>query len=869
MPGRGWGSDSTVGERRTAALALVLLAAIVVVDTLSKRTVLVSLLVIVPLISALACSPRTVSVIGGLTLAAGIALGAIDHVFANERHFVGLTGILVGGLVSVAAARTRTTLAGLHVAGDGAYRRIALLDRASGLFATPMEFQARLKELSRLPLPDIGDLCMIDLATDDGRLDGIVVSATDPAQCELVEAARERSPIDLAGEHPVAVALRTGQAQLRSAMSTDELARYSASPDHLDVMTSLAYRSAVVIPLVAPGRIMGVLSVLRLGLDAVPFDEADLSLLTDLASRAALAVDNARLYEDRLAAETRLQTVLDGLAEAVIMVSAEGDLAYVNDAGAALFGFAHASELPALRISEVHDGYELFDEAGRPFDVEHLPGRRVLRGEPAEPVTYRRRHIETGEDQWLTVKASAVHDLGSGLPALAVNVIENVTAERRAREATDFLSEASKVLASSLEFEGTLERVANAAVPQIADWCSVELLEPDGTLRPVALAHVEPEKAPVAAELRERYPVDPKAPAGVPQVVRSGVSELYAEIDPVQLEEAAEDPRHLELMRALQITSVLIVPMTAGDRTIGAITFVTTQGRRRLSDADRELAEELGRRAGVSVEHARVHRERSHVAATLQRSLLPPRLPVVPGLTLAARFRAAGEANQVGGDFYDLFPVEDGWIVVIGDVTGKGPDAAAITSLARYTIRTAAIYERDPVGIMRRLNEALLAGDEHRQMCTAVCLKIMPAGGGGPIAVRMVCAGHPPPFLLRAPSTLVELCRPGPLLGAFSEARWQAAEIELFAGDSIVLYTDGVTDARGAAGRFGQDRLEEVLRGAMNREADEIAEVLDERLLNFQEGPQRDDVALLVLRAAGTPDAPESTLIAGSATTQA
>lgn len=863
MPGWVWGSDSSVNERRVRALGLGLLVAIFVADTLAPHTSLVSLLVVVPLVAALACPAPVVGALAALTFAAGIGLGAIDHMFFAERHVVGLVVILVGGLVSVAAARTHTMLIRLRDAGDSAYRRIALLDRASGLFATPMEFQARLQELSRLPIPDIGDLCMIDLATEDGRLAGVVVSATDPAHCEVIERVRAGSPIDPAGEHPVAVALRTGEAQLRGAMSIDDLSRYAASPDHLEMMSKLGYRSAVVIPLLAPGRTMGVLSVLRLGPDSVSFDEADLSLLTDLASRAALAVDNARLFEDRLAAETRLQAVLDRLAEAVIMISPDGDLVYINDAGARLFGVDSAADLTRLKIGDVHLGHELFDEEGRPFDVEMLPGPRALRGEPAEPVTYRRVHVATGKEQWLTVKASAVHDPVSGEPALAVNVIEDITAERRARAAAGFLSEASKMLASSLEFEGTLERVAAAAVPQIADWCSVDMVDPDGSLRPVALAHVEPGKAPVAAELRARYPVDPQTPAGVPQVVRTGTSELYAEIDPVQLEEAAEDERHLELMRALQISSALIVPMVAGDRTIGAITFVTTGGRR-LSEADRELGEELGRRAGVAVENARVHRERSHIAATLQHSLLPPQLPGVPGLTVAARFRAAGEANQVGGDFYDLFGVDDGWIVVIGDVTGKGPDAAAITSLARYTIRTAAMYEHDPAGIMRRLNVALLADDEHRQMCTAVCLKVMPGGDGEPVTMQLVCAGHPPPFLLRAPDSLEELSRPGPLLGAFADADWEASELRLLPGDSIVLYTDGVTDARGAAGRFGQERLEDVLRGAMHGDADDIAGALDEHLLDFQEGPQHDDVALLVLRASGTPQ-PETTVVAGSA----
>jgi serine phosphatase RsbU (regulator of sigma subunit) len=340
---------------------------------------------------------------------------------------------------------------------------------------------------------------------------------------------------------------------------------------------------------------------------------------------------------------------------------------------------------------------------------------------------------------------------------------------------------------------------------------------------------------------------------------------LHTEFDPALVEASAVDARHLELLRALDITSTLSVPLTTGEEVLGTITFVTTGGSRRLGEADRELAEELGHRAGVAVEHARVHRERSTIAATLQRSLLPPRLPIVPGVELAARFRAAGEANQVGGDFYDLFGVAGGWMAVIGDVTGKGPTAAAVTALARYTIRTAALYEPHPELVMRRLNEVLLADGDATQMCTAVCLMLTPSEDGGPVRGEFLCAGHPPPYVLHGPGQLEELCRPGPLLGAFDDATWEPATIELSPGDALVLYTDGVTDASSAGGRFGQERLEEVLRAAAGSDAGAIAEALDESLLAFQEGPQRDDVALLVLRATGPGHAPETTVVADSA----
>ncbi|MFL5844053.1 MAG: SpoIIE family protein phosphatase [Solirubrobacteraceae bacterium] len=768
----------TARERRLALGGLGLLAAIVVVDVLSEPTILISLLVVVPVLAALASPPRIVIGLAALTFATAVVMGAVDGLFLAERHIVGLLVVAAGGVASIQAARSRGALSALRETESEAFRRIALLDRSSLLIAAPMEFGARLRELTRLVIPDLADLAMIDLTTADGRLDGVVAGAADPEQAALVERTRAALPIDPAGDHPVAVALRTGEPQLRGAMTDD----------------TLAYSSAIVIPLIARGSTLGVLSVLRLG-TAVPFAEADVSLISDLASRAALAVDNARLFEEQQRTEAQLQTVLDGLAEPVVMVSREGELVYVNDAAAALFD----ADGPPTRLSDVHAGFELFDEQGAPLDPDALPGRKVLRGEPAEPVTYRRRHLATGEEQWLTVKASAAHDPATGEPIIAVNIIEDVTEQRQAHERAAFLSDASRLLSASLEFESTLEDVARAVVPRVAPWCAIDVENEGERLDRVAVAG-----------------------------------------------DVAGEPG-------------LVVPLISGERVLGSISLGGTP--------DRELAEELGRRAGVAVENARIHQDRSRIAATLQRSLLPPRLPVVPGLTLAARFRAAGEANQVGGDFYDLFPIDGDWMVVIGDVTGKGPGAAAITSLARYTIRTAALYEPTSAGIMRRLNDVLLAEGDRPQMCTAVCVRITPATGLTPLRAELVCAGHPPPYLLHGGGGIEELCRPGPLLGAFAHAGWEPFVVDLHPGDGVVLYTDGVTDARGSDGLFGQARLEALLGELAGAEADAIAGEIDDRLLAFQEGPQRDDVALLVLRAGAPASAPETTVVAGSSAT--
>lgn len=557
-----------------------------------------------------------------------------------------------------------------------------------------------------------------------------------------------------------------------------------------------------------------------------------------------------------------MQTVIASLAEAVTITTPEGDLIYLNDAAARLFGYGAAEETLAVGLDRMFADFELFDEDGGPFDPARLPGRRALAGEAPEPVTLMRRHRETGEERWLTVKASAIPD-DDGRPMLAVNIVEDITAQRRAHLAAEFLAEASRMLSSSLDVQHTLRAVAEAAVPDIADWCAVELVDAGGVVEQVALVHVEPDTMPVVEELRERYPTRPDAPVGAPNVRRTGRSELYSELGREVLQAAAEDERHLELLLALDMSSVLVVPLRTPDQVLGTISFVTTGGRRLLTPSDLELAEELGRRAGVAVQNARIHQERSEIATTLQRSLLPPRLPVVPGAELAARFRAAGEANHVGGDFYDMFAMGDGWLLVIGDVTGKGPDAAATTSVTRHTLRTAALYESDPAALLGRLNGVLLDDPDMLQMCTVACLHLRTGPYG--LTGELLCAGHPPPYLVRAGGEIEALCRPGPLLGAFRDASWEPAALELAPGDAVVLYTDGVTDARGRDGRFGAERLEALLRDAEGRGADEIAGAVDEALREFESGPQLDDVAVLVLRAGETRSSGESSLVAGSA----
>jgi hypothetical protein len=439
---------------------------------------------------------------------------------------------------------------------------------------------------------------------------------------------------------------------------------------------------------------------------------------------------------------------------------------------------------------------------------------------------------------------------------MAVNIMEEVTDARRAEHQQRFLAAASKLVFATLDIDATLERAAAAIVPELADWCCVDVPDERGRLRRRAIA-ADPDRRPALDAIRDAF--DLAADAGPAGVLRDARARLFPSVDDALLREWAVDDAALETLRDAGLRSVLVVPLMAGDRAIGVMTMATDVSARVLGAPELDLAGEVAVRAGIAVENARVHGARTHIATTLQRSLLPPRLPAVPGMTIAARFRAAGEATEVGGDFYDIFPVDGAWMVVMGDVTGKGPEAASITSLARYTMRTAAVYERSPSGVLERLNAALVVDPDRRQICTVVAARIASEPDGSAL-VTVACGGHPAPFRLHEHGA-EPVAVSGPLLGAFETGRWPETVVRLARGESLVLYTDGVTDTRSATERFGSERLAEVLAGATGLEPDEVANRVDAALLRFEEGPQRDDVALLVLRAASGSGA-ETSLVA-------
>jgi PAS domain S-box-containing protein len=453
-----------------------------------------------------------------------------------------------------------------------------------------------------------------------------------------------------------------------------------------------------------------------------------------------------------------------------------------------------------------------------------------------------------GTIRWIEGRGLCIKDAAGEVVAMT-GVVADITERKRADQAQQFLAEAGPLLAASIEgYEETLAGVARLVVPELADWCSIDMLDANGSIRQVAVAHVDPEKVKLGEELRKRYPPDPSAPTGLPNVLRTGQPEVVAEIPESVLIESAPDPEFLEIVLGLGLRSAMVVPMVARGRTLGAITLVTAESGRHYTGADLPFAQEVARRAALAVDNSRLLQELRRVATRLQESLLPPALPAIPGLEVDGRYRWGGEGNEVGGDFYDVFDTRDGsWALIIGDVCGKGVEAAVVTSLARHTLRAVALQERKPSEVLRHLNQAVMQQRSDHMFCTVSYVRLKPNVSGARLTV--CSAGHPLPLVLRSDGSVEAAGIPGALLGIFDDPELTDSAVDLALGDSLVLFTDGVIEERNQNGEiFGRERLISLLGSCRGRSPNAISEAIERALVEFNPGAPRDDVALLVVK---------------------
>ena len=489
-------------------------------------------------------------------------------------------------------------------------------------------------------------------------------------------------------------------------------------------------------------------------------------------------------------------------------------------------GFQSVAELAQTPPERIMADYIVLGEDGGEISMQQIPSVRLLQGETPEPLLIRTIHRDSGAERWNLLKAAPVLDESGRLEA-TIMLIEDVTEQQREQQRSAFLAEASLVLASSLDYEQTLQNVAQLAVPEIADWCGVDLVDADGDRVPVAVAHVDPARLQLAAQLREYPLTEADVEHGLGRVLRVGESMLYPEIPEDMLLQAAVSDEHLALLRAVEMRSAAIVPIRLGKRILGAMTLVGAESGRVLDRADLELAEQIASRAAVAIENSRLYSERSTIARTLQKSLLPERLPEIAGYELAGAYLPAFEGTEVGGDFYDAWGVRGGWMMTIGDVTGKGFEAAALTSLVRHNLRAMSEFVSSPAELLARL-DLVLKKQRGGSTCTAILLRLDEDGA------TLAMGGHPLP--IRISSVGAEQVGDfGPMLGAFEGVAWRDTIVALPPGSILVMYTDGVTDAVGTDGeRYGQFRLRDTLDACRDFTASKVVQRLMTLLRTFR-----------------------------------
>lgn len=415
-------------------------------------------------------------------------------------------------------------------------------------------------------------------------------------------------------------------------------------------------------------------------------------------------------------------------------------------------------------------------------------------------------------------------------------------AERRARAAAErghrrvaFIADAAAILDASLDRRTTLQALADLGVPSVADWCAVDMLDPAGRLQTVSIAHRDPERVAATREARRLHGPTPGASQGAYRVLRSGQPELDTDLA------EGDDPDGLH---ALGAHSAIIVPLAARGRILGVVTLALSEPDRRYGRADLMVTHDLVKRAALAIDNARLYEERSDVARALQESLLPAALPEVDGVELAARYRPASLDVQVGGDFYDVHTDDAGGLrLIVGDVCGKGAEAAALTALARYTMRAVGDFARTPEAVLRALNDAMRRQVADYRFVSVVYCQLL----ADRRTLRVVCAGHPPPLLLRADGSATAIAARGWLLGIHDRPPLETAELEVGPGDALVAYTDGVLEADPAA-VLEPDALAAHLSAYRAEGASALAGELERLATETAHGRLRDDVAIVAAR---------------------
>ncbi|MED7828311.1 SpoIIE family protein phosphatase [Streptomyces chiangmaiensis] len=445
--------------------------------------------------------------------------------------------------------------------------------------------------------------------------------------------------------------------------------------------------------------------------------------------------------------------------------------------------------------------------------------------------------------------------------ALAVESARLGELERLRRGSLSFLVEASDLLAGTLDRDQTLALMAQMTIPTLATWCAVYTIA-DQASEPYLsyVLHEDEERIDGLKALLSRIP--PPEPIPTP-----GARIWTAPGDAAHQAALRTSMRSLGLGEPPTLGSgigttlstasavggeTVVLPLVARNRVIGMLTLGKPTDEHFRQEI-LELAEDLSRRAALALDNARLYSERTAISQSLQRSLLPPELPLVDGVEVEVIYRAAGEGNEVGGDFYDLFPIRDGaYGFAIGDVCGTGPEAAAVTGLARHALRLLAREGFGGPAVLERLNSAILDEGARSRFLTLLYGELWPQEDGSAV-LKVVCAGHPLPLRLRQDGTVESAAEPQPLLGVMDDLELYEQTVRLDPGDVLLCVTDGVTERREGTRMLGDDGLADVLTTCTGLTAGAVAARIMRAVERFASDAPSDDMAILAMRVPGLP----------------
>jgi PAS domain S-box-containing protein len=592
-------------------------------------------------------------------------LGTLTFYYREPHRFTETERNAASLLANLAAAAIGT--AALYEAQKRLAEDQRFVAEASELLASSLDYETTLANLATLAVPRFADWCAIDIVAEDGTVVRLTVAHVDPEKVRWANELAEKYPPDPDAPYGVPNVIRTRRPELFAEIPDELLVEATkGQPELLAILRELGLKSSLCVPLVARNRVLGTITFVSAE-SGRRYDQSDLATAEDLARRAAVAVDNARLFREAEVARQQAQESL-GVVDAVFAAAPIG-LAFmdttfryvrVNEALAAING------LPA----EEHYGRTLRDVLGDLADDIEPYHRQVI--ESAAPildlkVTGRTAAAPGDTRNWLVsyYPVRVLSDETIGVGVVLTDVTEREQARAAAEAATEHLrvlAEASQQLASTLDYETTLANLASLLVPRYADWYAVDVLDEDGRIRRLAVVHKDPAKAEWAEKSKLTYAPDLDEPEGAGRVIRTGEAVLYRTISDELLASSTRSTEHYDVLHELGMESAIVVPLTAAGRTFGSLMLVSSDPQRLYGEDDLDFAKHLGRRAAVAVDNSRLYRaaeERAQSALVVEHVadgvLLVDRLGVIRLWNpAAAQITGVSAGEAVGRAALDL-----------------------------------------------------------------------------------------------------------------------------------------------------------------------------------------------------------------------